>query len=144
LKEIKTEYPQGAANLDGPALAKQGVLFLNTCLTVRQGQPLSHKDIGWTGFTSAVIRNLANQGGKAFVLWGTHAKTLFEAAVAGNTTDKETTTSPEKKSPNLVLRAAHPSPLSAHNGFFGCGHFQKINQWLTTQGLAPIDWRSNE
>jgi uracil-DNA glycosylase len=106
--------------------ARQGVLLLNTSLTVEQGQPASHKGRGWEAFTDAVIRLLdAREQPCAFLLWGSHAQ-VKAAHVDG--------------SRHLVLMAPHPSPLSAHNGFFGCRHFSRTNQWLEAQGLAPIDW----
>jgi uracil-DNA glycosylase len=106
--------------------AKQGVLLLNTCLTVEQGLAASHKDRGWERFTDAVIRLVANREQRcAFLLWGSHAQKKA-GFVDG--------------SHHLVLKAAHPSPLSAYNGFFGCRHFSRTNAWLEGQGLAPIDW----
>lgn len=105
--------------------AKQGVLLLNTILTVREGQPLSHKDIGWEIFTDHYLEMLAKDPlPKVFVLWGGNAKKkkpLIKSA-AGN---------------HLILEAAHPSPLSANRGFFGCGHFEAINAFL---GDKKIEW----
>ena len=106
--------------------ARQGVLLLNTSLTVEQGQAASHKGRGWEDFTDAVIRLVAARAQPcAFLLWGSHAQKKA-GFVDG--------------SRHLVLKAPHPSPLSAHNGFFGCRHFSLTNQWLEAQGLAPIDW----
>jgi uracil-DNA glycosylase len=106
--------------------ARQGVLLLNTCLTVEQGLAASHKGRGWEGFTDAVIRLVAQRADPcAFVLWGSHAQKKA-AFVDG--------------ARHLVLKAPHPSPLSAHNGFFGCRHFSRTNQWLEQQRLPPIDW----
>lgn len=108
------------------AWARQGVLLLNTCLTVEQGQPGSHQGRGWEGFTDAVIAHIAARPAPcAFLLWGSHARKKAARVEASR---------------HLVLNAAHPSPLSAHNGFFGCRHFSGTNQWLAGQGVAPIDW----
>ncbi|RZF88064.1 uracil-DNA glycosylase [Pseudoalteromonas sp. CO325X] len=106
--------------------AHQGVLLLNTVLTVEQGQAHSHKHLGWERFTDVVIEQL-NQHGKGivFLLWGAHAQKK------GKHIDTQK---------HHVLKAPHPSPLSAHRGFFGCGHFSKANEILTNQGQAAIDW----
>ncbi|MDW7547576.1 uracil-DNA glycosylase [Pseudoalteromonas sp. McH1-7] len=110
--------------------AKQGVLLLNTVLTVEQGQAHSHKSLGWERFTDVVIEKLnANSEGIIFLLWGSHAQKK------GKNIDKNR---------HHVLHAPHPSPLSAHRGFFGCGHFSKTNQLLTQMGKQPIDWRLAE
>lgn len=106
--------------------ARQGVLLLNSSLTVEQGQAASHQGRGWEGFTDAVIRQVAGRDMPcAFLLWGSHAQKKAGFVENGR---------------HLVLKAAHPSPLSAHNGFFGCRHFSRTNAWLVAQGLAPIDW----
>ena len=106
--------------------ARQGVLLLNSCLTVERGRAASHQGRGWEGFTDAVIRLVADRPGPcAFLLWGSHAQKK-----AGFVDGRR----------HLVLKAPHPSPLSAHNGFFGCRHFSRTNQWLQQQGLPPIDW----
>jgi len=106
--------------------ARQGVLLLNTVLTVEQGQAASHKGRGWEAFTDAVVRLVANSASPCvFLLWGSHAQ-----AKAGFVDPAR----------HLVLKAPHPSPLSAYNGFFGCQHFSRTNQWLQAQGLSPIDW----
>ncbi|HZG57636.1 uracil-DNA glycosylase [Paenibacillus sp.] len=106
--------------------AEQGVLLLNAVLTVREGEPNSHKGQGWETFTDAVVARLnARETPLAFVLWGSHA----QAKGAGIDARK-----------HLVLRSPHPSPLSAHRGFFGSKPFSRVNAWLTAQGRAPIDW----
>lgn len=111
--------------------AQQGVLLLNTSLTVEQGLAASHKGRGWERFTDAVIRLVAERGAPcAFLLWGNHAQK--KAAFVDGTR-------------HLMLKAPHPSPLSAHGrgsdgGFFGCRHFSRTNQWLLEQGQSPIDW----
>ncbi len=107
--------------------AKQGVLLLNSVLTVEMGLAASHKDRGWEKFTDAVIALInAKAEPVVFLLWGAYAQK--KAAFVDT-------------SRHLVLTAAHPSPLSAHNGFLGCGHFSKANAFLEAQGGTPIDWR---
>ena len=106
--------------------AKQGVLLLNTTLTVREGQPQSHKGHGWEILTDRIIELMnKKQTPVVFMLWG------------GNARAKRTLiTNPN----HLVLECAHPSPLSAYNGFFGCGHFMRANEFLSKNGLMPINW----
>jgi uracil-DNA glycosylase len=106
--------------------ASQGVLLLNSVLTVEMGQAASHRDKGWERFTDSVVR-LVNEKAEpvVFMLWGSYAQK--KAAFVDT-------------SKHLVLKAAHPSPLSAHSGFFGCRHFSKANAFLEERGLAPIDW----
>lgn len=107
--------------------AEQGVLMLNTLLTVRAHQAFSHKDIGWETFTDAAIRAVNGQDRPiVFLLWGAPAQK--KAALLDN---------PK----HLVLKAPHPSPLSAYRGFFGCRHFSQANQFLTEHGEMPIDWQ---
>ncbi len=109
------------------AWARQGVLLLNSTLTVRASQPLSHKDRGWEIFTNEVIKILSGQRkGLVFLLWGRHAQ------------DKEALIDATK---HHILKAAHPSPFSAASGFSSCRHFSLTNKFLTEQSLAPIDWR---
>ncbi|EFE95806.1 uracil-DNA glycosylase [Serratia odorifera] len=106
--------------------AEQGVLLLNTVLTVEAGQAHSHARLGWETFTDKVIAALnENRQGVIFLLWGSHAQKK------GNFIDRQR---------HHVLKAPHPSPLSAHRGFLGCQHFSQTNQLLEQQGLAPIDW----
>lgn len=106
--------------------ATQGVLLLNTVLSVRARNANSHRGKGWEQFTDAAIRALAEKrDGLVFVLWGSAAGRKAQMI---------------DQRRHLVLRSPHPSPLSAHRGFFGCGHFTRINQWLTERGQAPIDW----
>jgi len=107
--------------------AKEGVLLLNASLTVRANEPNSHAQIGWHQFTDAVIHKIsAERTGIVFLLWGKFAQ------------EKQILIDPTK---HFVLKAAHPSPYSASNGFFGCKHFSKTNELLAKQGLAPIDWK---
>jgi uracil-DNA glycosylase len=110
--------------------ASQGVLLLNSVLTVQMGMAASHRDRGWERFTDAVIRLVAaKEESVVFMLWGSYAqkKAAFVKSV-------------DQGGHHLVLRAAHPSPLSAHNGFLGCRHFSKANAFLEAHGEAPIDW----
>lgn len=106
--------------------AKQGVLMLNSYLTVRDSQPLSHANIGWRQLTDYTISQLSHtKEGLIFLLWGKHAqskKSLIDT------------------SKHYVLEAAHPSPFSAYSGFFGCKHFSKTNELLIKQGKEPINW----
>jgi uracil-DNA glycosylase len=109
------------------AWAKQGVFLLNASLTVRAGEPMSHAKIGWADFTNTVIQRISQaKQHVVFMLWGKFAQ------------DKRTLIDESK---HLILRAAHPSPLSAHNGFFGCKHFSKANQYLVSKGIEPINWQ---
>lgn len=106
--------------------AKDGVLLLNSVLTVRAHSPKSHRGIGWEEFTTDVIK-LLNQREKpmVFILWGGDAKAKQKFITNPN---------------HLVLKSAHPSPLSAYNGFFGCRHFSKTNEFLRANGMEEIDW----
>lgn len=109
------------------AWAKSGVLLMNTVLTVREGQANSHKGQGWEILTDRVIE-LLNQRKQpiVFLLWGGNARAKAKLI-----------TNPA----HLVLQCAHPSPLSAYNGFFGCRHFSKANEFLSANGIEPIDWQ---
>lgn len=127
-KELQSDLgivPPNHGELTG--WADQGVLLLNTVLTVRAGVANSHKGMGWEKFTDRVIQ-LLNQREQpmVFLLWGGNAR-----AKAGLITNRN----------HLVLQCAHPSPLSAYNGFFGCRHFSKTNEFLKQHGIEPIDWR---
>ncbi len=107
--------------------AEQGVLLLNTVLTVCAHQANSHRGIGWEEFTNAAIRVLNEQDRPiVYLLWGRPAQSK-----------KSMLHNPK----HLILTAAHPSPLSAHNGFFGCKHFSQTNEFLKQNGLEPIDWQ---
>ena len=106
--------------------AKQGVLLLNATLTVRAGQAGSHQGKGWEVFTDTVIRTVSDlRAGVVFLLWGKYAQ------------DKQALIDPQK---HYILKAPHPSPLSANRGFFGCKHFSKTNKFLEENGLGAIDW----
>lgn len=127
-KEINTEL--GLPIPDHGELtewAKSGVLLMNTVLTVREGQANSHRGHGWEIFTDKVIELLNKREQPiVFLLWGGNARSKAKLI-----------TNPK----HLILQCAHPSPLSAYNGFFGCGHFIKANEFLKSQGIEPIDWR---
>lgn len=127
-KELKSDLgidPPNHGELT--AWADSGVLLLNTVLTVREGAANSHKGMGWEQFTDRIIQ-LLNQREQpmVFLLWGGNAR-----AKAGLITNPN----------HLVLQCAHPSPLSAYNGFFGCRHFSKTNDFLKQHGIEPINWK---
>lgn len=127
-KELKDEYGYEIPN-NGflEKWADQGVLLLNTALTVRAHQANSHKDKGWEIFTDSIIKYLNNrQDPVIFILWGANARSKKKLIDL-------------KK--HYVLEAPHPSPLSAHRGFFGCGHFKKSNEILKSLGKEEIDWK---
>lgn len=126
-KEIQTEFnckmPQHG---DLTGWAQQGVLLLNAVLTVREHQANSHKNKGWEDFTDGVIAKISKlKSNVVFMLWG------------GNARSKKSLIDSSK---HLILESVHPSPLSAYNGFFGCNHFIKANQYLTANNLSPIQW----
>lgn len=126
-KEISREYgvPQ-PVNGDLSRWAEQGVLLLNAVLTVQEGEAGSHQNRGWEPFTDAVISLLSRERQNlVFLLWGAHAQKK------GLMIDRAA---------HLVLEAPHPSPLSAHRGFIGCGHFRKANDYLSAHGHSPIRW----
>ncbi len=133
---LKNMYKELAQDIAGFAIpehgyleswAKQGVLMLNAVLTVEQGNANSHKHLGWERFTDTVIAKVnEHKSGVVFLLWGSPAQKK------GRFIDTEK---------HFVLKAPHPSPLSAHRGFFGCRHFSQTNELLQRQGLAPINWQ---
>lgn len=132
---LRNMYKELAEDIDGFVIpehgyleswAKQGVLLLNTVLTVEEGKAHSHAKLGWETFTDSIIENLnKNKENVIFLLWGAHA---------------------QKKGANIdgirhsVLKAPHPSPLSAHRGFFGCKHFSQVNELLKSKNLSEINW----
>lgn len=137
-KELSAEFPQPSLfpiphspfpvphSPDLLSWTDQGVLLINATLTVEQGKAGSHQKRGWEEFTDAVIRRLSERREHlVFILWGAYAQK--KGAVIDRTK-------------HLVLESAHPSPLSARNGFFGNGHFRKTNDYLAAHGLAPISW----
>ena len=122
-KDIGMSIPS-SGNLT--AWAKQGVLLLNAVLTVRANEPASHAKIGWTKFTDDVILSLSSQKkGLVFILWGNFAQEKIKLI---------------DSSKHKILKAAHPSPFSAYNGFFGCKHFSAANEYLVKNNIDPIDW----
>lgn len=126
-KEIQNETGKPIpADGDLSRWARQGVLLLNSSLTVREHAPKSHASIGWETLTDAAVRKLAaERDGLVFMLWGA------DAIRKGSFIDRNR---------HLVLTSPHPSPLSAHRGFFGNGHFNAANSYLESQGKQPIDW----
>lgn len=126
-KEIKDDLGKdipASGNLE--RWAEQGVLLLNATLTVLRGQAGSHQGLGWEQFTDAVIQKISDEKEHVvFLLWGRYAQEK------GKNIDE---------TKHLVLKAAHPSPFSANNGFFGCKHFSQTNEYLKERGLEPIDW----
>lgn len=128
-KELAQDIPNFQIPYHGYLVdwAKQGVLLLNTVLTVEQGQAHSHANFGWETFTDKVIEQLnLHRENLVFLLWGSHAQKK------GQFIDQNR---------HFVLRAPHPSPLSAHRGFFGCHHFSQANHYLESKGLSPIQWQ---
>ncbi len=128
-KELQKDIPGFEIPPHGYLLswAQQGVLLLNTVLTVEAGKAHSHASLGWEKFTDRVIAALNDhRDGLVFLLWGNHAQKK------GQYIDRQR---------HHVLMAPHPSPLSAHRGFLGCGHFSKTNQFLTEAGQQPITWQ---
>jgi uracil-DNA glycosylase len=105
--------------------SRQGVLLLNSSLTVEIGNPGSHSHIGWDDFISEVVKILSNKKDVVFILWGNHAKKYLKFINADN---------------NLILTASHPSPLSAHRSFIGCQHFSLCNNFLISKNIKKINW----
>ena len=131
LRNIYKEIAQSCGGVpptsgDLSAWSAQGVLLLNDVLSVADGAPRSHRKLGWQAITSSLLR-ACDQRPAAFLLWGRHAQ-AHAAAIR------------EMGQPHLVLEAPHPSPLSAHRGFLGCGHFAQVNAWLADRGEDPIVW----
>ncbi|WP_100643050.1 uracil-DNA glycosylase [Alteromonas facilis] len=128
-KELDRDFPQFNIPSHGnlTAWAKQGVLLLNTVLTVEQGKAHSHAKLGWETFTDHVIEAISEHTDNVvFMLWGGHAQRKAKHVDASR---------------HCILTAVHPSPLSAHRGFIGCGHFSKTNQWLAEHNKTPIEWQ---
>lgn len=125
-KEIKADTGEVCTSGNLTRWAKQGVLLLNTVLTVRDSQPNSHKNKGWETFTTEIIKKVNEKSEPViFLLWGANAR-AFESLI--------------DTSKHIILKCAHPSPLSAYNGFFGCKHFSKVNEILISQNRTPIIW----
>jgi uracil-DNA glycosylase len=134
-KEIRREFADAANRLDGERgclepWSRQGVLLLNAVLTVERGQAGSHQGRGWESFTDAVVEVLNRERRHlVFLLWGSYAQK--KAAMVD-------------RNQHLVLSAPHPSPLSAHRGFFGCNHFHAANEYLEAHGREAVDWLAVE
>ncbi len=128
-KELENEYDDFIRPKHGnlQTWARQGVLLLNTVLTVEQGHAHSHKNLAWEAFTDEVIKTIDHErDGIIFLLWGAHAQKK------GKIIDRQK---------HFVLKAPHPSPLSAHRGFFGCNHFAETNELLRKQERSMINWK---
>ncbi len=126
-KELYTDIKKPISdNGDLRNWAKQGALLINAKMTVQQKKPASHQKKGWEVFTDEVIKEISNKKEHVvFLLWGNFAKSKIDFI---------------DQSKHLVLTAAHPSPFSAYNGFFGCKHFSKTNEYLTSTSQTPIEW----
>jgi len=126
-KELKNDTGTAIPNTGNlTSWANQGVLLLNAVLTVRENEPASHAKIGWINFTDEVIKILSNQKSRlVFILWGNFA--IQKQVLIDATKHK-------------ILKAAHPSPLSAYNGFWGCKHFSATNEYLVSHNKIPINW----
>lgn len=126
VNDIKCPYPTSG---DLSKWAQQGVLLLNTTLTVVEGKPMSHVGMGWEQFTDNILQYLNDKDSPiVFILWGNHARS------------KKKLINQQK---HFIIESAHPSPLSAHRGFFGSCPFSKANYFLVQRGIAPIDWSLN-
>ena len=127
-KEISLDLGYSmSSSTDLTPWANQGVMLLNTSLTVVEHLPASHSNKLWHTFTTEIVKILNEQNQPiVFMLWGNHAKSFLPLLNNSN---------------HLVLQSAHPSPFSAHSGFFGCKHFSKCNNFLMEHGLTPIDWK---
>lgn len=134
-KEIENDVYDGLMLEPDPQLdrwSKQGVLLINTSLTVREGEAGSHSDMGWQRFTGEIISKLYEVNRPiVWLLWGNHAQEAFDEVITKYGKINES---------HLVLRAVHPSPLSASRGFFGCKHFSRTNKFLQGNGLRGIEW----
>jgi uracil-DNA glycosylase len=125
-KEIKSDLNIDNSKTNLEPWAKQGVFLLNSFLTVVEGKPMSHSKIGWHIFTAQIIAHIGLQERPiVFLLWGAASRDQKKFV---------------HKNHHLILEAAHPSPLSAHNGFFGCKHFSKANEFLIKNNIDPINW----
>lgn len=125
-KEIEADMGSAPESSDLGKWAQQGVLMLNATLTVRKSEAGSHQGKGWEQFTDRVIEIISEKcENVVFLLWGKFAQSKEELI---------------DSSRHLILKAAHPSPFSAHRGFFGCGHFSKANQYLAAVGKEGVDW----
>ncbi|HQY44247.1 MAG TPA: uracil-DNA glycosylase [Paracoccaceae bacterium] len=126
-KELHSDLQITSANGDLRGWARQGVLLLNTCLTVPEGAAGGHAKLGWQRLAEQVLTEVSSRP-RAFLLWGAHAQALG-GFIRPN---------PD----HLIIKTAHPSPLSARRGFFGSRPFSRVNDWLTGRGERPVDWRT--
>ena len=127
-KEMESDIHIKNTSPDLTAWARQGVLLLNTSLTVREGQPNSHKGRGWEILTDKIIEKVSEKTTPVvFILWGSNARSKKSLIKGGQ---------------HLIIESAHPSPLSAYNGFFGSKPFSRTNDFLVKAGLEPVDWRT--
>ena len=128
-KEMESDIHIKNTSPDLTAWARQGVLLLNTSLTVREGQPNSHKGRGWEILTDKIIEKVSEKTTPVvFILWGSNARSKKSLIKSGQ---------------HLIIESAHPSPLSAYNGFFGSKPFSRTNDFLVKAGLEPVDWRTD-
>lgn len=125
LKEVAADTGDAIGSGDLSGWARQGVLLLNTVLSVPVGRPHGHKSLGWAPLVHQVLQATAGDGPRAFLLWGQPAQKLCAGL---------------PRNGHLFIETPHPSPLSAHRGFFGTHPFSRINAWLQAQGQGPIDW----
>jgi uracil-DNA glycosylase len=123
-KELDQDIGGHPATGDLQTWARQGVLLINSALSVPAGEANGHKDLGWSALVEQILARTSRQA-TAYVFWGKQAQRLEKHVHPGD---------------HLILKTAHPSPLSAHRGFFGSGVFSQINRWLTARGAKPIDW----
>lgn len=151
-KELERDVPEFKApnpiHGDLSNWAKQGVLLLNTCLTVKAHQAASHAGKGWESLTDAIIKMISmKRKNLVFMLWGNFAIKRGEMICSSSSSIRSSSSSSPSSitesgdGGHLILKAAHPSPLSANRGFIGCGHFSKANKYLVSRGLRPINWR---
>lgn len=134
--DLKVTIPKGQSDLSG--WVKQGVLLLNTVLTVEKGQPMSHRERGWEKFTDLVVQHLsARRDPIVFILWGSHAQ-KFKSKI--ETPSEHASTIASTLKTHVVLESVHPSPLSAYRGFFGSHVFSRTNELLKKMGKEPIHW----
>lgn len=128
LRELHDDLGTPRLSTDLTDWADQGVLLLNTALTVAEGAPQSHARLGWSALVGQILERLSDRP-RAYLLWGAHAQAMARSVPAP---------------PNLKIETAHPSPLSARRGFFGARPFSRTNVWLQAQGMGAIDWAGKE
>ncbi len=140
-KEIETDV--GVKNTTGDLChwARQGVLLLNSVLTVNQGVPASHKNVGWEKFTDEVIKYISGEKENVvFLLWGNFA--ISKRNIIDKANKQKEILHKNSSHNHLILTAPHPSPFSVHKGFFGCKHFSQANEFLKSKKLPPINWKN--